>query len=208
MKENLRSQPYIAAGIKIQHGFECTYGKDDCIQLIEQWAALGGDGGLTETTMRIACGLKLRTTTSTRAHGLENIDKDCSQHTGDEGKEDGAVDPLGLVLNRVVQALMQKQENGISFNAFKYIGLPSGSPVGTKEEVWTMLVREGRLYEIHTRMSRTSQMFAPCIRTSKSLADICKLNVDDDNVSYYETLDVKALATYLTRISKRNHVAY
>jgi hypothetical protein len=56
LKNFLVSGPAIAAGLKIQVGVEKQHSKDDCVALIEQYAALGGDSGLTEDTMRVACG--------------------------------------------------------------------------------------------------------------------------------------------------------
>ena len=60
LKHKLQSGPYIAAGLRLQHGFESKTSKQQCIDNLEKYAALGGDGGLTEDSMRLACGLKAR----------------------------------------------------------------------------------------------------------------------------------------------------
>ena len=58
LKQKLISGPYVAAGIRLQHGFEIRFSKIECQQIIEDYASLGGDDGLTEETMRRACKLK------------------------------------------------------------------------------------------------------------------------------------------------------
>ena len=56
----LASSQASAAGLRLQHGFEVLHSKDQCYQMIEEYAAGGGDEYLTEDSMRAACGLPLR----------------------------------------------------------------------------------------------------------------------------------------------------
>jgi hypothetical protein len=56
LRDFLVSGPAIAAGLCLQHGIELKFARDQCCQMIEDYAALGGDGGLTVTSMRMACG--------------------------------------------------------------------------------------------------------------------------------------------------------
>ncbi len=44
----------------LQRGFEACHTREECVSMIEEYAALEGDDGLTEDTMRKACGLKPR----------------------------------------------------------------------------------------------------------------------------------------------------
>ena len=60
LNKNLNSGPASAAGIRLQHGFETLHSPIECRNCIEAYAALGGDDGLTEDSMRMACGLKAR----------------------------------------------------------------------------------------------------------------------------------------------------
>jgi hypothetical protein len=60
LKKFLSSGVACAAGLRMQHGFEHLHSPDDCRNRIEAYAALGGDGGLTEDSMRMACGLQSR----------------------------------------------------------------------------------------------------------------------------------------------------
>ena len=57
MRKFLGSGPAAAAGVKIQHAFKVMHTASEYELLIETHAALGGGGGLTERTMRLACGL-------------------------------------------------------------------------------------------------------------------------------------------------------
>jgi hypothetical protein len=60
LKSFLSTGPACAAGLRLQHGFETMNSPIDCRNRIESYAALGGDAGLTEDSMRIACGLQAR----------------------------------------------------------------------------------------------------------------------------------------------------
>ena len=56
LKQFLLSGPAILAALQIQNAFERQNSKEDCEHLIEDYAYWGGDRGLTEQTMREACG--------------------------------------------------------------------------------------------------------------------------------------------------------
>ena len=59
LKQFLISSGACAAGLRLQHAFELQHSRDDCVQMIEDYAT-GGDGFLTEDKMRKACDLELR----------------------------------------------------------------------------------------------------------------------------------------------------
>lgn len=44
-------RPAIAAGLRLQHGFELRTSRDECAKLIEDYVTLGGDMGLTEDSV-------------------------------------------------------------------------------------------------------------------------------------------------------------
>ncbi|CAE7506749.1 unnamed protein product [Symbiodinium sp. CCMP2592] len=56
LRSFLESGPAIAAALQQQHGFESHYSRQDCFQLIEDYAL----SGLTERKVREACGLRPR----------------------------------------------------------------------------------------------------------------------------------------------------
>lgn len=91
LKPFLSSGPCIAAGLRFQHGFELRHNRIRCRSLIEEYAALGGDRGLTEDTMRKACGLKPRA----RAEGgVEPAVVAVLSQTPPEGARPAAVEPV------------------------------------------------------------------------------------------------------------------
>jgi len=59
LRDRLRSGPCVAAALRIQHAFELENSRQQCRELIESWV-LGEDCGLTERTLRQACGLAPR----------------------------------------------------------------------------------------------------------------------------------------------------
>jgi hypothetical protein len=69
LKKFLGSGVACAAGLRMQHGFEHKHSAEDCRNRIESYAALGGDGCLTEDSMRLACGLQPRDRTKEVAPG-------------------------------------------------------------------------------------------------------------------------------------------
>ena len=65
LKEFLVSGPAVLAALQMQIAFERKHSKAECEQMIEDYAYWGGDKGLTEQTMREACGMPLRDLRST-----------------------------------------------------------------------------------------------------------------------------------------------
>ena len=57
LKEFLVSGPAIAAGVRTQHAFESRHNREACEKLIADYVLNGGDDGITEKTIRKACGL-------------------------------------------------------------------------------------------------------------------------------------------------------
>lgn len=73
LKKFLSSGPAAAAGLRLQHGFEALHSPADCRHRIEAYAALGGDDGMTEDCMRLACGLSARNRRNDIAGGAAAI---------------------------------------------------------------------------------------------------------------------------------------
>lgn len=59
LKDFLKSGSCVAASLRFLLGWMSDKTEAMCREVIENYAAHGGDGGLTEATMRAACGLKL-----------------------------------------------------------------------------------------------------------------------------------------------------
>ena len=59
LKDFVTSQGAVAAFLRVLEGFLMTKSAADCREIIEGYVVGGGDGGLTRTVMRAACGLSL-----------------------------------------------------------------------------------------------------------------------------------------------------
>ncbi|CAJ1459066.1 unnamed protein product, partial [Effrenium voratum] len=84
LKDFLMSGPAIAAGLQMQHAFEATHREQDCRDIIENYAHWGKDHGLTEDTMREACGLAPRDKRemSSRAAAVISVEAEAEDLTG------------------------------------------------------------------------------------------------------------------------------
>ena len=80
----LTSGPAVAACLQIQHAFEMKFNKDDCINIIENYVSFGGDGGLTEDTMRAACKLPARDRREARSLAAAVINVETDQDEQDD----------------------------------------------------------------------------------------------------------------------------
>ena len=90
LKEFLISGPAIASSIQLQHAFEKSHSRTECLEMLEAYCSLGGDNGLTEDKMRVACGLAPRRRDADTAPGL-GVDECLSQEQGDELRSQLAV---------------------------------------------------------------------------------------------------------------------
>lgn len=72
----LVSGPAVAAALQIQHAFEAEHSRQQCEEMIENYVLWGGDGGLTEKTMRSACSLPPRDIrqNATKSSGIIDVD--------------------------------------------------------------------------------------------------------------------------------------
>ena len=117
LKQKLVSGPLIAAGLRAQHGFEMMYTREQCRENIEKYAALGGDGGLTEDVMRAACGLLVRDRTANvhAADGqLETINADSQDLSSEQ------TDSHAAVLDSIVQHALTQNRDLYTPAMFKY----------------------------------------------------------------------------------------
>jgi len=118
LRKFLVSGPASAAGLRFQPGFEAVNSRDACYARIEAWAALGGDGGLTEDSMRIACGLPLRDRREEQAAGVALLPPDSQPDAVDEYKKG-----LETVLQTVIKKLITDGRDSITQKMFNFVWL-------------------------------------------------------------------------------------
>ncbi len=139
----LVSPPAVAAGLRIQHGFEVLHGAGACRQMIEEYAALGGDDGLTEKTMRLACGLKERDRRQDLAPGdrLHVADDDAQTVDPSQTVDDG----LQVVANFIIGKCVADGRDFYTLKMLRRLALPSVAPNIDRETLWKRL-EEAKLF--------------------------------------------------------------
>ena len=167
LKDKLCSGPCVAAALQIQHAFEMEHTSEECDSIIEAYAALGGDGGLTEQSMLKACCLHQKTPQS--APGLSGLAGLADSHV------QGDTEPCGLrvVADALAQALLEDRRDGISFYHFKKFKLPPNSPSSlSREELWSQLVEAG-LMRLVVSTGKCKELLIPVIHTENTYESVC-----------------------------------
>lgn len=195
----LKSGPAIAAGLRSQHGFERMYGRERCISMIDEWAVLGQDEGLTESTMRHACGLPSRLP-ARPDEPVRSIGVLAGPESQEPENNEAAAGPdrWRELLSCVIGACLARRSNHITFTMFKYISLPSTLLLkDSKEDLWAHLLQK-RLLAPDGNTHKKTEGFRPVILTGKQLSDVCDIRPDLLNLVFNECLNVHALEKYVS----------
>ena len=191
LKRFLTSKPAALAGLRLQHGFEMKHSKSDCEAMIENYAALGGDGGLTEDTLRLACGLPVRSRREDITAGIPVFKESSSQ--------DGAGLPdsdLRIVYVALMEDMLAKGRDFMSFFQFKHFTLPHGSPNLDRESLWKRL-KESSLCSAIEDKGKLKNCLVPCIRSKNPLRSLISLLPRAALPSLQESYDRSGLKRYL-----------
>ncbi len=192
LKKQITSGPAIAAGLQHQHGFELHHSKQDSIDMIEQYAALGGDDGLTEDSMRLACGLKLRDRSKDQSPGDGTLGCDSSQTETSEHKK-----ALQVVAQHILDKMLAKQMDIFTGSMFKYFGLPSGAPNTDKETTWRHLQEYGLMTSVGGARTKAKDAVRPLVTSAVPFRDIIQATPACVVRSFPETYDLQSLSNYL-----------
>ncbi len=179
MKKFLVSGPAIAAGLRIQHGFEINHGRGECHAMIENYAALGGDGGLTEDSMRLTCGVKMRERVSDVAPGGADLlvveSQDDAVHEADK---------FGLVVQSVLEECLLKKKESFTMGMFKYLPLPTGCPNLDRESTWRQLCERQLMVPIEIQGRKGKDAMMPVIPTRAALKDVADISCQSANLTF------------------------
>ena len=85
LKDSLGSGPVARSFLKLLHTFWTENSRQDCYDLIERYAAGGDDEGLTEATVRKACGLPPKNATAEVDLGAEEMGESVDPQFGPVG---------------------------------------------------------------------------------------------------------------------------
>jgi len=191
----LRSGPCVAAAIRLQHGFECDHGRQECIDLIESYVVRGGDCGLTEDAMRQACGLRPCNRQNDDAVDMPPALRELSSQ---EGKDGGAIDDgLHLVFRSAMDSCLEEGRDFSTKGVFLRRALPEGSPNISREQLWTELTNRGFMQKAGRASGKAKDCIMPVIKTKKRMEELYNLQCEDTSITYTETHNVGRLRRYL-----------
>jgi hypothetical protein len=188
----LTSGPAVAAGLQLQHAFEMDHGKDQCIDMIEQYVSWGGDHGLTEATMRRACKLPPRDVreATTRAGAVLDVVE------VDEDKED--TEQWYALQKAIMEFLLIKKRLHVSSTMLSSFKCPENCPNVSKGEMLDALV--ARSYALKcpgSGRAAAAGVFMPLLSFKVPLEKLIDHKSLTCNVQLPEVYDVQGLSSYL-----------
>ena len=148
LKDFLRSGPAIAAGLLIQAAFERKANEHACRDVINGYVLRDGDCGLTEKTIRQACGLppKAKSKRSdNQEHGGTALPKGVHFDLSQDVEQNDEEAPLvGSLSRHVIQFMIAKGLDQITATYFNQCGIPSHFLTDKKSELWEQLISSDR----------------------------------------------------------------
>ena len=193
LKQFLISGPAILAALQIQNAFEMKNCKEDCEQLIEDYAYWGGDRGLTEQTMREACGMPPRDVRNviTQAAAVIVVDNEEPQ----EAEEGDAV--WRKISESLMQHLLIMKRLDLTARMMTALKLKD-APNMNKEELIKDMQANKRLIQSHSR-GKSDTVFALGLRAEVALESVIEHTNRQGCPDLPETLAISALQQYLER---------
>lgn len=201
LKDFLVSGPAIASSLQLQHAFESTHSREECLQLIESYCNLGGDQGLTEDKMRAACNLPPRRRHETSAPGLGPVDDPASQEQADELKAE-----LDAVQRRIVDECLSKGVFYLTVDQFKRMSLPARAPNLDRETMLKQLEDYSLAKEIVRQRGKSKRWIVPCVMGTRSLLDVVDLKTrKEPPLVYPEVWNISGLRNFAAGHLSREH---
>ena len=190
LKQFLSSLPSAAAGLRLQHAFEAVTGKQDCLDLIENYVS-GGDESLTEDKLRTACGLPVR---------------DRSKDTGNAGavllhipepEEDKEIEESkwSHLRDILVSDMLDRCVSSITLFEFQHMKLESSEvPNQSRTDLWKGLSDRKFMIKGCSRHSRgrASVQMQPVLAPRTNFSDAVKSGKVDEAQIFTETVSLNA----------------
>ena len=195
LKDKLQHGPYVAAAIRMQHGWESCHTRARAFDIIEEYAALGGDGGRTEDVMRVACGLKPR--------DRRNLDGPEAVHLApdEEGTSDPPEEDLGLQLvqKAIVDSCIQQGKDAFTPGMLRYLSMPVNSPNVDKSTLWKQLIEAKLMIPLPNQKSlkRGSDAAFPALSGKVALQSLFEIRPVTEETIMNETYNHTALDDFL-----------
>ena len=184
-KEFLMSSVGVAAGHRVQFAFEDDNGAEACRDIIVRYARCGGDRGITEKSLRQACGL-LEKTSNVAGSLQAEIDAPNSQEHGCKAPKEWLDFSMALI-----QECQKKNMDFLTLPAFKAMTLPTSCKLpAPKPKAFQRLQTEGLWVGIGT-VGKAADRIAPRIRTKNGMSAL----IDESLMgacNYPEVYDMKS----------------
>ena len=162
--------------------------------MIEAYADLGGDEGVTEDCMRMACGLALRDRQKDAAAGAAAV-------VAIEGTSQDEVDAVRIsyqiVADHVFRECLDKGKDSFTLGMFKYLTLPPNAPNVEKESLWNNMRTYGMMADVVIERRKGKDAMRPVIASKYQLRDIMEVKPDSTALVFPETYNFNRLKTYL-----------
>ena len=192
LKDFLKSGPCIAAALLLQHAFEVQHSRQECRQLIEDYAAKP----LTEDMMRKACGLPPRCRsdeTNTNAGTLQIPVETTSQQERDDLQK-----KLANVQDVIVKDCLAKQKSLFTKGMTRYLSLPVDHPTTmTREAMYDALVQHGFLVMARNVSAKYKGSSFPRLDLKYKLGDLVPLKASSPVATHHEIHDLEAVRRYV-----------
>ena len=191
--------PDLSRFLQIQHGFESKYGKQECLDMIENYVTWGGDGGLTEAVMRKACKLPPRNVRSaaTRAGGVICVE---------EGEEEEQEPQKWTNLRRgLIDFVLLRRKLFISASLLKGFVCKDGPNI-SRDGILDGLIQMSYLQTCPGE-GKAKTLYLPVLTPKVDLGLICKFQERECGGTLPEVYNVAALSKYLHEYLNRRENA-
>ena len=163
-------------------------------------AVWGGDSGLTEDKMRVACGLAPRRRDADTAPGL-GVDECLSQEQGDELKSQ-----LENVLRRIVEELFEKSLSSMTCYRFAKLSVPANVPNLDRDSMVKQLEVHGMVREIEKQRGKGKRCIVPnVLGAQQSLQEIIDLKCAESPIVFPEMWDMSRFRDFCIGHLAREH---
>ncbi|CAK0885110.1 unnamed protein product, partial [Prorocentrum cordatum] len=187
-KDFMISGAAVAAGHKIQYAFEVENGPDACRDILVNYTKCGGDHGVTEKYVRIACHIKA-------ADAAESAASAVAEGLVDPPSQDGHLpsSPIVLLSNHLVKELQRKGLNYLTYSVFRASATPPGARLkGNKEEQWESLKGSDLWIDVGSK-GKAEDRLSPRVKTQRDASILCSRRPPCCDAIYPEHCGASAL---------------
>ncbi|CAE7501083.1 unnamed protein product, partial [Symbiodinium necroappetens] len=200
LKSFLTSGPAVLAALQLQHAFETEHSQKDCVQVIENFVQWGGDRGLTEATMREACGMPPRDVRQCASRVQAVIQIDDEEELAERDPDKFWKNTHTFLMNH----MLTQQREDVTKGMLDRLKFPQ-RPNVIKEEFIKSLQDNGLLVATGAR-GKASDVFRVHIKQS-GLDNVAAVTRKDDELIFPEMYHIEAFEKYVNMPAHRRENA-